>query len=88
MAPPMYYGPVAHVAALQSMVCVRNFLIKEWDAAMEPIFTGVTKGTFPIVKNGHVALSDQPGLGLEMDWPEFEKRYPYKGQSLRPPGGH
>ena len=87
MSPHMYYGPIAHVASLHSMAAVRNFVIQEWDASMEPIFTGVTNGTFPIVKEGHATLSNRPGLGLEMNWPEFDKRYPYKSQSLRPPGG-
>lgn len=87
MAPHMFYGPIAHVASLQSMAAVRNFLIQEWDAAMEPIFTSVTKGTFPKVQQGHVALSDRPGLGLEMDWDALDRLYPYKAQSLRRPGG-
>ncbi len=87
MAPHMYYGPVAHVASLQSIASVRNFLIQEWDAAMEPIFSSLTRGTFPLVKNGTVTLNDRPGLGLDMDWAELERRFPYQAQSLRPPGG-
>ena len=69
------------------MAAVRNFLIQEWDAGMESTFTGLTRGTFPLVSDGHVTLSGKPGLGLEMDWAEFDKRHPYKGQSQRPPGG-
>ncbi len=87
MSPHMYYGPVAHVASLHSMSGVRNFLMQEWDAAMESTFTAVTKGTFPLVKRSTVTLSDSPGLGLKMDWAEWDRRHPYKSQSLRPPGG-
>jgi galactonate dehydratase len=87
MAPHMYYGPVAHVASLQSMAAVRSFLIQEWDAGMEPVFTDVTRGSFPLAKNGHVTLPDRPGLGIEMDWAELDRRFPYRSQSLRPPGG-
>ena len=87
MAPHMYYGPVAHVASLQSMAGVRNFLIQEWDAAKETTFSSVTRGTFPIVKNGHATLNSKPGLGLEMDWEALDRRFPYSRQSLRPPGG-
>lgn len=61
MAPHMYYGPIAHVASLQSMAAVRNFLIQEWDAAMEPTFTGITRGTFPVAKNGQVCCLPQTG---------------------------
>jgi galactonate dehydratase len=87
MAPHMYYGPVAHVASLQSMAAVRNFLIQEWDAGMEAIFTDITRRTFPVVKNGRATLSERPGLGMEMDWAELDRRFPYRSQSLRPPGG-
>jgi galactonate dehydratase len=87
MSPHMYYGPVAHVASLQAMAAVRNFLIQEWDAAMEPLFTAVTRGTFPRVDKGQVTLPDRPGLGIEMDWAEWDRLYPYKSQSMRPPGG-
>jgi len=87
MAPHMYYGPVAHVASLQSMAAVRNFLIQEWDAGMETIFTDITRRTFPVVKNGRATLSERPGLGIEMDWAELDRRFPYRSQSLRPPGG-
>src|SRR6185369_8356659 len=87
IAPHMYYGPVAHVASLHAMSAVRNFLIQEWDAAMESRFTSLTRGSFPGVAKGHVTLSDRPGLGIEMNWEEWDRQYPYKAQSLRPPGG-
>lgn len=87
MSPHMYYGPVAHVASLHSMASVKNFLMQEWDAAMQPLFTELTRGTFPKVGKGYVTLSDRPGLGIEMDWAAMDTRFPYKAQSLRPPGG-
>lgn len=87
IAPHMYYGPVAHVASLQAMASVRNYLIQEWDAAMEPAFAETTQGTFPRVEQGHVTLTERPGLGLEMDWAAWDRRHPYRGQSLRAPGG-
>lgn len=87
VSPHMYYGPVAHVASLQSMAAIRNFLIQEWDAGQVRTFEPLTNGTFPAVKNGHVTLSDSPGLGITMNWEEWQRRHPYKGASLRPPGG-
>lgn len=87
MSPHMYYGPVAHIASLHAMAASRSFLMQEWDAGMESIFTKITRGTFPAVQRGHVTLSDRPGLGIEMDWEECSRLYPYKSQSLRPPGG-
>lgn len=87
ISPHMYYGPVAHVASLHAMAAVRNFLMQEWDAAMEPLFVRLTRQTFPPVKNGHVTLTSRPGLGLEMDWDVLSREFPYRGQSMRPPGG-
>ncbi len=87
ISPHMYYGPVAHVASLHAMASVRNFLMQEWDTGMEARFAEVCRGTFPRVVRGHVTLSDRPGLGIEVDWTEMDRRYPYRGQSLRPPGG-
>jgi L-alanine-DL-glutamate epimerase-like enolase superfamily enzyme len=83
----MFYGPVAHVASLHSMAALPNFLMQEWDAAMESRFAALTSGTFPLVAKGHVTLSDRPGLGLEMNWPEWDQAHRYQSQSLRPPGG-
>jgi L-alanine-DL-glutamate epimerase-like enolase superfamily enzyme len=54
---------------------------------MEPLFAGITRGTFPVARNGRVTLADRPGLGIEMDWGELDRRFPYRSQSLRPPGG-
>jgi galactonate dehydratase len=87
ISPHMYYGPVAHVASLHSMSAVRNFLIQEWDANQIPAFSPLTKNTFPQVISGEVTLNGKPGLGLEMDWLMWQQRHPYKGASLRPPGG-
>jgi galactonate dehydratase len=88
ISPHMYYGPIAHVASLHSMAGVRNFLMQEWDTASVPAFEPLTKGTFPkLDKQGAVTLSNNPGLGLIMDWSEWDKRHSYKSQSLRPPGG-
>jgi galactonate dehydratase len=87
VAPHMYYGPVAHVASLHSMAAVRNFLIQEWDTQMQGVFTAVTAGSFPVVSKSHVTLSDRPGLGIDMDWAAMDRLYPYRSQSMRPPGG-
>lgn len=87
ISPHMYYGPVAHVASLHAMTAIRNFLIQEWDAAQTPTFRALTRNTYPETVAGTVTLSDRPGLGLEMDWAEWDRRHPYKAASLRPPGG-
>jgi galactonate dehydratase len=87
ISPHMYYGPVAHIASLNAMSGIRSFLFQEWDAGMQPVFDEITRGTIPPVVRGHVTLPSRPGLGIEMDWDVLERRYPYRGQSLRRPGG-
>jgi len=87
ISPHMYYGPVAHVASLQAMAGVRNFLMQEWDAGTVPLFDGLTNGTFPKMEKGAATLSAAPGIGLTMKWAEWDRHHPYRGQSLRPPGG-
>ena len=87
ISPHMFYGPVAHVASLHSMAGVRNFLMQEWDTDAVQGFDAITGGSFPRFAAGAVTLGAKPGLGLELDWRELDKRHPYKGQSLRPPGG-
>jgi len=84
MAPHMWYGPVAHVASLESMMPVRNFLAQEWDGGSEELFVELTKGTFPVQSAGGVMASEKPGLGLEMDWGLLEKRFPYAGRRVTP----
>ena len=77
VAPHSCYGPVAHVASLNAMSVCRNFLIHEWEAADERLYQEVTKGTFPVQKNGYVTLPEKPGLGIECDFSELVKRYPF-----------
>jgi galactonate dehydratase len=77
VAPHMCYGPVAHVASLQSMSVCRNFLIHEWEGADDGLFQEVTKGTYPVQKNGYLTLPEKPGLGIECDFAQLAKRYPF-----------
>jgi galactonate dehydratase len=78
VAPHQCYGPVAHVASLASMTVCRNFLIHEWEAADDKVFLELTKGTYPVQKEGVIALPERPGLGIEVDFAEFVKRFPFK----------
>lgn len=87
ISPHMWYGPVAHVASLHAMNSCRNFLMQEWDAVHDGVFTELTQGTYPRQKAGHITPPTAPGLGIKMDWVAWEKRCPYEGPSRRPPTG-
>jgi galactonate dehydratase len=83
VAPHQCSGPIAHVASLAAMSVSRNFLLQEWEAADDPVFAELTQGTYPTQKNGVIALSDRPGLGLTIDFAEFKRRFPYAPISRR-----
>ena len=83
----MWYGPVGHSASIHAMASCRNFFLQEWDAVHDSVFTELTRGTHLLPKSGSVTASARPGLGLDMDWPQWEKRFAYQGQAMRPPGG-
>lgn len=87
VSPHMWYGPIAHTASIHAMSSVRNFFMQEWDAVNNEVFTDLTRGTFPLPGQGKVTPPSKAGLGIEMDWTAWEKRCPYQGQSMRPPGG-
>lgn len=84
ICPHMWYGPVAHVASLQAVAAVRNFLAQEWDGESENLFAEITQGTLPRQKSGCVVASSKPGFGLEMDWELLERRFPYQGRRVTP----
>jgi galactonate dehydratase len=78
VAPHQCSGPIAHMASLTAMSGCRNFLIQEWEAADDKLYQELTNGTYPVQSSGYVELSDRPGLGLQVDFAEFKKRFPFK----------
>jgi galactonate dehydratase len=82
VAPHQCSGPIAHVASLNAMSVVRNFLVHEWESADDDLYVELTDGKFPVQKNGMVALREGPGLGLTVNFAEFKKRCPYKHRYL------
>ena len=88
MAPHMWYGPIAHVASLHAMTPCRNFLMQEWDAVHDAVFTELTHGGYPSQKDGVIAAPEKPGLGIDVDFDLLATpRFQYRGPSQRPPTG-
>ena len=58
-----------------------NFLIMEYPVAWEPTANKIAKNPIKVVK-GEIALTDEPGLGIELDEAALE-RFPYKGGRTR-----
>ncbi len=80
VAPHNPYGPVALAANLHACAAIPNFLILE-HCRHRPWLNEVQKHG-PIVAGGCVQLSNQPGLGVELDW-DYVKKHPYQRLSLR-----
>jgi galactonate dehydratase len=83
VAPHQCSGPIGHVASLAAMSVCRNFLIQEWEAADDAVYQELTQGTYPAQRNGYVELNERPGLGIRVDFAEFEKRFPFRATRRR-----
>ena len=78
IAPHQCSGPIAHVASVAAMSVCRNFLVQEWEAADDAVYGELTHGTYPAQQNGYVELSERAGLGVEVDFAGFTRRFPFK----------
>jgi galactonate dehydratase len=83
VAPHQCSGPIGHVASLVAMSVCRNFLIQEWEAADDTLFVELTNGKYPVQKDGYVSLPGAPGLGIEVDFEQFKRRFPFQGINRR-----
>ena len=80
MAPHNPYGPVALAANLHACASMPNFMVLE-HCRLRPWFADVqTYG--PTVRDGSVELTDEPGLGVELNW-DFVEKHPYQRKPLR-----
>jgi len=80
VAPHNLYGPVALAASAHACFCMPNFLILE-HCRYRPWFDEVQEFG-PTVQDGHVVLSDRPGLGIALNW-DYVKKHPYERRPLR-----
>lgn len=58
-------SPVGLVAAAHVAAAIPNFLALEWHGASVPFFDELCGGA--VIEGGYLALSDRPGLGIELD---------------------
>jgi len=81
VSPHCSVGPVALAACLHFDKCTPNFMIQEAFAEFDiPWRNRLVRGWNPI-KNGEFVLTDQPGLGLELDEDEIAL-HPYVKNSF------
>ena len=68
------HGPVSLAAVVQVAACTPNFLITEYVHSRETIAHRYVKEPLRVV-DGHVAVPDRPGIGVELD-EDALKEYP------------
>ena len=78
MAPHLYAGPVEWAANLHLAASIPNLLMAE--TIETPFHDALIKGSIR-VDQGFVALSDTPGLGIEVD-EELARAHPFTGDHL------
>jgi galactonate dehydratase len=80
MAPHNVCGPLGTIASCHCCAAIPNFLVLEWHWVDRPYWDELLIGDGPIIRDGHIQLSDKPGLGCELN-EECARRY------LRPESG-
>jgi galactonate dehydratase len=77
LAPHQACGPVSLMACVQIDACAPNFLIQECNVDFESTFTRDLFSELPQIENGHLILSERPGLGITFN-EEAAEKYPYR----------
>ena len=73
VAPHNMYGPVATMTSVQLCACIPDFTILEYqwgDVCWRDELTG---GAIP-VKGGYIEVTDEPGIGLQLNHEALEQR--------------
>jgi galactonate dehydratase len=77
IAPHNAQGPVCSAISLQLGACVPNFYIQEsFDEFNDPWSREIVDHPL-IQKDGHLTVSDRPGLGIDLDWDRLDG-HPYR----------
>lgn len=68
VSPHNISGPIGTLASAHLCAAIPNFLALEFHAQDVPFFDEVLcEGFRPLIKDGHIELTDAPGLGVEPD---------------------
>jgi L-alanine-DL-glutamate epimerase-like enolase superfamily enzyme len=61
-------SPIGTMAGVHLCAAIPNILALEWHAASVPFFDALVKnGDGPLIRDGKVAVTGRPGLGIELD---------------------
>jgi galactonate dehydratase len=67
LAPHNVCGPLGTMASAHVCASIPNFLVLEWHWIDYPGWDQFAVGDQPVIQDGHVVLTEQPGIGLEVD---------------------
>jgi L-alanine-DL-glutamate epimerase-like enolase superfamily enzyme len=68
VAPHNISSPIGTMASVHLCAAIPNFLALEWHAASVPFFDDLIEGRrAPMIREGYIAVTDKPGLGIELD---------------------
>ncbi len=70
-------GPVCTMASLHLCAVAPSFLILEHQVGESPLYFDIVRGSHPRVANGCFELTDETGLGIELD-EEVMRAHPYR----------
>jgi galactonate dehydratase len=67
LAPHNVCGPLGTLASAHVCATIPNFLIMEWHWCDYEGWDELTVQEEPVIRNGHVVLTDRPGIGVEVN---------------------
>ncbi|WP_435073546.1 mandelate racemase/muconate lactonizing enzyme family protein [Halorubrum sp. HHNYT27] len=73
MIPHNIGSPVATMAGVHIGATVPNFLALEFHARDVPWWDDLVASDEPLIQDGYIAVPDEPGLGIELDWDVVEE---------------
>ena len=77
-APHNVSSPIGSMASAHVCATVPNFLVLEFHWLNRDYWTSITTRKTDIIKDGHIALDDTPGIGVELD-EEVARAHQYPG---------
>ncbi len=77
-APHNVASPIGTMASCHVCATVPNFLVLEFHWLHRDYWTTITTQGTDIIQDGHIALSDRPGIGLELN-EEVARQHQYPG---------
>ncbi len=83
-APHNVCGPLGTIASAHVCATIPNFLILEWHWVDRPYWNDLVLTDQPVIQQGHVLLTDRPGLGVELN-EDVARRYLRPGTKLFAP---